>query len=103
MAFFTGKRVMFTGTAITIVAASVLLHGGSRVGALVGEGFFLLGLLRPQLFNFLANFAEPTAWPSYVGAGVAALFAAHFGGIPACVVVGGLLVQGDGRMFDALY
>lgn len=103
MAIFTGKHVETTGLVIAIASASVLLHGGHRIGALAGIAVYLLDRFRPTVFNWLKNFAEPTTWPGYVALGVAALFAGSAGGWPAVVVLGGLLVAGDGRMFSALY
>lgn len=64
---------------------------------------YLLDLVDPHIFAWLSKFAEPTTWPGYVALGVAALFATHAGGWPGVIVLVGLLITGDGRMFEPLY
>ena len=103
MTIFTGKHVETTGVILSVLAAAFLLQGGSRWGVLVSIAIYLLDRFYPKAFAWLANFAEPTAWPGYVALGVAALFAAHFGGWRADVVVAGIFMTGDGRLFDQLY
>lgn len=103
MAIFTGKHVETTGVIITVLAAAFLLHGYARIGALIAESVYLLDRFRPQVFNWLSSFAEPTTWPGYVALGVAALFATVFGGWRGALVVAGIFTTGDGRLFDLLY
>ncbi len=103
MAIFTGKHVETAGLIVASAGAASLLHGGALIGVAIGLGVYLLDRFKPSVFNWLSNFAEPTTWPGYVALGVAALFAAHQGGWHADVVIGGLLMAGDGRMFDSLY
>lgn len=103
MALFTGKHVETTGVIIATAASALLLHGGHRIGALAGIAVYLIDRFAPAVFSWLSKFAEPTAWPGYVGLGVSALFAAHFGGWPAVAVIAGLFATGDGRLFNSLY
>lgn len=102
MAIFTGKHVETTGFVIAVTAAN-FLPSGSRIGADIALGIYLLSRFRPQMWNWLKNFAEPTTWPGFVALGVASLFAAYHGGMFAAATVGGIFMTMDGRLFDLLY
>lgn len=101
---FTGLRVEIGGLVLTVVLNVFLLHGAHRIVFLALVALYLLNRFRPQLFSFVASFAEPTTWPGYVAMAVAVLVAAHqFGGWHAALSVAFVFAIGDGRLFEALY
>lgn len=66
--------------------------------------FYAVTRVRPRNnFNFLANFADPTTWPSYVTLGVIALFGGYLGGWSGLALVAAVLMTNDGRTFKELY
>lgn len=101
--FFRGPHVEAAGLVLAAASAALLLVGGARIGVLIALSVYLIDRFLPEAFAWLANFAEPNAWPGYVALGVAALFAAHSGGLHAVLVVAGIFMTGDGRLFDELY
>jgi hypothetical protein len=102
MAIFNGLHVRIAGILLAVISAPFILHSGHLIGFYAGVMLFLLNQIFPNLFNWLKNFAEPKVWPSYVGLGIAIMFAAHQGGW-AALPVGGILTSIDGLFFDSLY
>jgi hypothetical protein len=102
MALFNGKHVQLAGQVLAIISAAVVLRGGHAIGFGVAEAVYCLATTKPQLFNWLKNFAEPTKWPAYVSLGIAGMFAAHQGGF-AAISLAGILMTIDGLFFDSLY
>lgn len=99
----TGRLIETIGLIFSIASGAILLNQVESIGLFVCIGVYLLTRFFPKLFSFLKFFAEVPAWPAYVSLILAGMFAAYHGGWKSIIVLIGLGILGDGRMFDSLY
>ena len=102
LSFFTGTTVKIIGIVLSVVLGALFLEGAARIAYLACIAFTVIALLFPDLFHWLANFADPVNWPPFVALGIAIVIAAHVGGSAVFAVLGPLTTY-DGMYFEQNY
>lgn len=97
-------RTVRGGGLVLAVASSIFLSEGHRIGYLIALAVGCASWILPQdLWKWLAHFADPKYWPTFVSIGVAILFAAHNGSWPGLFACCGPLAVLDGMYFAENY